>query len=1275
MSDVGRSAGLMAAGTGTSRVLGVVRVSVLVAAVGANAAAADAFALANWLPNMLYMLIAGGVLNAVLVPQVVRAYRTDSGQAFVDRLLTLAGVLLVGLTVALTLAAPLVVRLVASGKDGEFLDLATVFAFWCIPQVLFYGIYTLLGQVLNARGSFGPYMWAPVVNNIVAIAALLAFIAVFGSYERGGAQDDLASWDSGKVALLAGGATLGVVAQAVVLLIPLYRSGFRYRPRRDWRGAGLGTAGRVASWTFAALVVGQLGIVAVMQVSTAAAQEYRADVAGNNAYSLAFTIFMLPHSLVTVSLLTALFTRLSHHAATDDRPALRDDFSSGLRVIGAFTVIATAVLAVLALPVVRVVLPRTEPAEAGSIAAVVVALMAGLAALGAWSLCQRVFYAYEDAKGLFWIQVAMAGVVAAGSLLGALLLPPQWWVVTAGASIAASYVLGAVWGGIQVRRRLGGTGRGALVMHAKAVASALAAVAVGWPLTRVFGDLAGARFLEATLACVLVGSVMLAVYLAGLRLLRVDDLTRLVEPLVARLGRSMGARGGPRAARVGRARASSGRGGDRVDVVVEQGTLLAGRYRLERPLPADLPGVDGWEARDQILDRRVRALVLRSGATEDAVDRAQDAARRAALVTDPRLLRVLDVGSHEGLAYTVTEPLPGRSLAELTADGPLPPEQARAVVGEAAVALEVARRRGVHHLALRPSVVRVTPTGGVVVTGLAMDGELLGHGHGDARSTTRADTVGLVALLYLALTGHWPAREGVPAHGVEVAPVADGAPVPPAELVAAVPNDLDTLCAVTLGPHDDGPHSPAELVRELEPWADVDAGVLGVSATEPPAPPPGVTPTGSVQRQSVRATFAGQPATRRPGTTPPPAIPPAVRRADPRIAASGAAAAAGTAGAAGALGAAGSVGAAGAFGAAGSVGAGGGPGVGAGAGTAARPAAGAGTGADETTPPRGVPAAAGTGATGGPNGAPESGARGGADVRRPATVGATRAPVSAPVSAAAAPPRATTTAVVPPSTRPGDAAPVHGRPGGPAPRQGGPGEEHESFDTLIGSPVDALTRKRFDPTPFVLALVGIAVVVGLFWAWNALTAPPPPIGGSDGFGDVADTPLPEEPAEGEGDPAAEPPAEEPAPAPPAPPVIASAQMLDPPPGGDNNEHPEAVGAAIDGDPATFWYTRTYKSPTYGMKPGVGYAVTLAEPATVTTVVLNVNGTGGNVEVRLTDPATPTTGDVLASGPLAPETVLTLSAPTEGQHVVLWFTALPQTADGSNRVELAEVRLS
>ncbi|MGN8244334.1 protein kinase family protein [Cellulomonas soli] len=335
--------------------------------------------------------------------------------------------------------------------------------------------------------------------------------------------------------------------------------------------------------------------------------------------------------------------------------------------------------------------------------------------------------------------------------------------------------------------------------------------------------------------------------------------------------------------------------------VVGRGTVLAGRYRVLEPDTTDLPGSSLWQGNDQILDRPVRVHLLHTG----DVPQALDAARRAALVIDPRLVRVLDVGMHEDTGYVVTEQVTGPSLEQLAAHGPLSADQARALVGEVASALEIARRRGVHHLTLRPSAVHVAADGRVLVTGLALDGALLGLAGGDARSTSRTDAVSLVRVLYTALTGQWPSGGHLPNIPAELpsAPATEQGPVPPADLVAGVPNDLDTLCAVTLGPHVDGPHSPGEVVRELEPWgsirtvglqqaaetlpaqsgwpivgAAVAAGAATAAGTVEPdyddGPPTQAFTPPQVQRQSVRATFAEQatPGASPPGT-PPPATP------------------------------------------------------------------------------------------------------------------------------------------------------------------------------------------------------------------------------------------------------------------------------------------------------------------------------------------------------------------------------------------------------------------
>lgn len=531
-SGLGRSSLVMASGTAASRVLGFVNTALLGWAIGLTGSVANAFSVANKLPNTLYLLIAGGVLNAVLVPQVVRAYRRPDGHHYVDRLLTVGIVGLGGLTVVLTAAAPLWVLLYSEFPDPRVTAVATTMAFWCIPQVFFYGLYSLLGQVLNARGSFGPYMWAPVVNNIVFIAGLLLLVRTYGPVDE---NTPVAEWTGAQTAVLGGAATVGIVAQALVLLVPLYRSGFRYRPRWGLRGSGLGSAGRVASWTFLGLLIGQVGVWRISVVASSVTGE---GLAGNAVYDRAFLLFMLPHSLVTVTLATALFTRLSGRAAAGDAAGVRADLSLGLRTVGVFTVFATTGITVLAVPLVRAMFPTQTDTAVHSLAVVVVVLLLGLVPFGIWSLCQRVYYAYEDARGMIPVQVVMAAVVVGGTELGRVLLPDRYWVAAACASMALSYLVGAAAALVSVRRRLGGLdGRRVLVLHLKAGAGAVLAAAAGLGLLAALGPVQTLR--DAVVACVAGAVLITAVYVGTLALLRVGELGVLLRPVlrVVRRGR------------------------------------------------------------------------------------------------------------------------------------------------------------------------------------------------------------------------------------------------------------------------------------------------------------------------------------------------------------------------------------------------------------------------------------------------------------------------------------------------------------------------------------------------------------------------------------------------------------------------------------------------------------------------------------------------------------------------------------------------------------------
>src|SRR5699024_9299481 len=109
----------------------------------------------------------------------------------------------------------------------------------------------------------------PAANNVIAILGLVAYIVLFGGTATG-AHEDAAAWTGARTAVIAGTATLGVAVQAIVLIVPLHRSGFRFRPRWGLRGSGLGRASKVATWAFASLLVAQVGFIAISNLAAAA---------------------------------------------------------------------------------------------------------------------------------------------------------------------------------------------------------------------------------------------------------------------------------------------------------------------------------------------------------------------------------------------------------------------------------------------------------------------------------------------------------------------------------------------------------------------------------------------------------------------------------------------------------------------------------------------------------------------------------------------------------------------------------------------------------------------------------------------------------------------------------------------------------------------------------------------------------------------------------------------------------------------------------------------
>ena len=533
-SSLARSSAIMTAGTLASRILGLVKASLLAIAIGITAVQADAFDVANKVPNTLYMLLAGGVVNAVLVPQLVRATkREDGGRDYTNRLLTLSFLLLAIVSVVATLAAPILVWLYSSGWSPEQMALATAFAYWCLPQLFFYGLYTLLGQVLNAKSSFGPYMWAPVLNNIVAIAGLLVFIVVFGTNTA--SPHTLDTWTPEKIALMGGSATLGVAAQALILIWPLKRIGFRYRPTFGFRGVGLGTAGKVAFWTFAAMLIGQLGFLIISRVAAGASMPGEGN-ASNAAYTYAYLVFMLPHSLIAVSLATALFTSLSKNAAEHDTKAVKSDFSMGVRMVGLVNSFAVAALVVLASPVAMVIAGNGRE-QAMAVGLVIITMVFGLIPFSANYLAQRVFYAYEDARTPFFIQLPQI-VFQSLAVLSASIFPKSVTVAIIGLVMSLGYLFAMILSFAILSKRLGDIDvRTIAKAHVKFLLAALAAGLAGYGLLLFFPDFALSGRWQAFVATAGVGTVMLIVYVGACFLLRVRELHSIIGLAAGKLRR------------------------------------------------------------------------------------------------------------------------------------------------------------------------------------------------------------------------------------------------------------------------------------------------------------------------------------------------------------------------------------------------------------------------------------------------------------------------------------------------------------------------------------------------------------------------------------------------------------------------------------------------------------------------------------------------------------------------------------------------------------------
>ncbi len=551
------SSAVMAAGTVVSRISGFARGALLAAALGIQLHA-DVFNIANTIPNMLYILLAGGVFNAVLVPQLVRAMKHDSdgGAAYTSRVITLAGLFLAGVTAILVLAAPLLMQLFLSSSFSApelaaHRESAISFARYCLPQVFFYGMFVLVGQVLNSRGSFGPMMWAPIANNVISVAVLGAYLAIFGRAVdvcRGGASpvptdSVLGPFTGGQEALLGLGSTLGIAVQLLILVPYLRKAGFRYRPRFDFRGSGLGHTLRLGIWTVLFVIVNQVAYTVVVRIAssgTAAAVDScdQQGATGYTVYSSAFLLVMVPHAIATVSLATAMLPRLSAYAADHDLSALGRGVGSTLRTAYALIVPFALLLPVVAVDVANVIYGYGAARDSFALFGPTLSLFAlGLVFFTSHYLVLRGFYALERTRLVFWIQCVVAAVniaLAFGLTRG---ITPGQTSPRLVIAYAGAYGVGAVLSFAVLSRLVGGLEGARLLRFAvRLLPAATVAAAAAWGTSEaVHALISGDGKLVAVLALGAAGLVDVVVLAVLARLFRIAEFNEVVALVTRRL--------------------------------------------------------------------------------------------------------------------------------------------------------------------------------------------------------------------------------------------------------------------------------------------------------------------------------------------------------------------------------------------------------------------------------------------------------------------------------------------------------------------------------------------------------------------------------------------------------------------------------------------------------------------------------------------------------------------------------------------------------------------
>lgn len=517
-----RSTAVQAVGTALSRITGFGRIFALAYALGAGRVA-DTYTLANNTPNVIYELILGGVLSGTLLPVFVRELRgTDEGDE-ADGWRAVSAVFTVGLVAAASLSlvfvvvAPLFIRLytLRTGAEvgGEQVAVATDLLRLFAPQVFFYGMISLTTALVRARRRFAAPMFAPVLNNLIVIGVFLAYPSVVGARELADVGRD-----PGALLLLGLGTTAGVAAMAMAQFP--FRTArrhlrFVWQPNHPVVKKVLGLSG----WTLGWVLSNQIALFIVYL-------QANSDAGDVTVYFLAYTIFLLPHGVVAVSIISAVQPELSDRWAAGDRDGFRIQLGVGIRSIAVLLIPAGVSYVVLAGPIVSMLLEHGAlgGASAGRVAGTLALMALGLPAFSTWLFLTSAYQAMQNTRTLFFLYVIENAV----HIVAALALYPALGVAGLGLALTLAYLAGTAAASIDLHRRIGGIGGTALANAVGRIAGASLLMAIAVTLVRGVSSGLGGAGLGAALRVGVATLAGVTVYVVGCRVFRVGELRSLL---------------------------------------------------------------------------------------------------------------------------------------------------------------------------------------------------------------------------------------------------------------------------------------------------------------------------------------------------------------------------------------------------------------------------------------------------------------------------------------------------------------------------------------------------------------------------------------------------------------------------------------------------------------------------------------------------------------------------------------------------------------------------